>query len=663
MSAPAFPHLFEPIRIGNTVFRNRIFSSPTSIHELTEKDYPTEALNAYFERKAMGGAASVAVGDATVDCVHGKAGLKHIPLDDPFAAGPLYGLSNAISRHGAVAAIQLQHAGMFSSGSTMDGNDAWGPVAKELKRIGPVLEGSAAKVVGMSEEQIEYTIQKFADAAAFAKNCGFGMVVVHGGHGWLISQFLSPVQNTRTDRWGGSPENRVRFLVEVLDRVRKAVGPGFPIEVRISATEGVPGGYELDGAVYIAEAIDGHCDLIHVSNGDHEDPIGFVASEPSMFMQQGVNVGYAAEIKKHVKQSKVAVVGYLNDPEFLEEVIASGKADVVELARALIADPDLPVKARNGRQDDIRTCLRCLHCFSHLVVAGRICCAINPEIGHELESKLTPAPAVKKKVLIAGGGIGGMEAAIEAAKFGHQVILCEKKAELGGALRCERAVPFKRHLDRYLNQQARYCMEDPAIDVRLNTELTPELANEIGADVIIAATGARPVVPTFLPGHDLPNVKGAEEIYYDPSLAGDKVVILGGGLVGVELGLHLSEMGRRVSVVEMMPMVGVGGNVLHGAALNVEMQAKRIDLRLSTKAVEITAEGVLVEDMNTGEQCMIDADTVIYAVGQRPEAESAQALAGCAPDFYMLGDCTTPKNIFQATNSAYNIVRDIGRIV
>ena len=158
-------------------------------------------------------------------------------------------------------------------------------------------------------------------------------------------------------------------------------------------------------------------------------------------------------------------------------------------------------------------------------------------------------------------------------------------------------------------------------------------------------------------------MKGAEEIYYDPSLAGDKVVILGGGLVGVELGLHLSEMGRRVSVVEMMPMVGVGGNVLHGAALNVEMQAKRIDLRLSTKAVEITAEGVLVEDMNTGEQCMIDADTVIYAVGQRPEAESAQALAGCAPDFYMLGDCTTPKNIFQATNSAYNIVRDIGRIV
>lgn len=660
MSSPKYPNLFSPIQLGNTVFRNRIFASPTSIHELDHLNHPTEALNAYFERKAIGGAASVAIGDATVDCVHGKAGTKHIPLDDPSAAGSLYALANSISRHGAIATMQLAHAGMFSSGSCAEGNEAWGVVDGEIKRIGPVLEGNAAKVVGMSEEQLEQTIQSFANAAFFAKMCGYGMVCLHGGHGWLLSQFLSPTINTRTDRWGGSFENRMRLPIAICDRIKALCGPQFPVEIRISATEGIQGGYDIDEGIRIAQALDGHVDLIHVSNGDHEDPVGFVLSEPSMFQKHGLNVEYAAKIKAVVKQSKVAVVGYLNDPEILEEIIASGKADVVELGRALIADPDLPVKARNGKTQDVRTCLRCIHCFSHLIIAGRICCAINPEIGHEMESKLPVLPHDNKHILIAGGGVGGMEAAIEASKLGHKVTLCEKKEELGGALRCERNVPFKTHLDAYLDQQARYCMEDPNIDVRLNTFLTPELAKEINADVIIAATGARPMVPTFIPGYDKENVIGAEEIYYNPEKAGKKVTILGGGLVGVELGIYLSGLGREVSIVEMMPFMGVGTNVLHGTALNVEIMKNNIDLRLSTKACEITDSGVKVLNLQTNQEDTIECDTVIYAVGQKPEADSAIALSQCATDFYMIGDCTTPKNIFQATNSAYNIVRDIG---
>ncbi len=660
MNELKYPHLFQPIRLGNVTFRNRIFASPTSIHELTEvRHHPTEVINAYFERKAMGGAASVAVGDATVDTVHGLAGLMHIPLDDPTGAGAMYGLANAISRHGAVATMQLQHAGMFSSGSATLGNTVYGPVAGKVTRNAAVCVGETADVIAMDEDMIEHTIECFANAAAYAKFCGFGMVIIHGGHGWLLSQFLSSKVNDRTDRWGGSFENRMRFPLAVCDRIKQKCGKNFPVEFRMSATEACEKGYDFEEGLQIARALDGHVDLIHVSAGDHEDHDGFVASEPDMFHPHGCNVQYSAEIKKYAKESKVAVVGALNDPAIMDEIIATGKADVVEMARALIADPDLPIKARTGREKDIRKCLKCIHCFSHLVVQGRICCALNPEIGHELEAKIPPLPHENKHILIAGGGIGGMEAALEAAKLGHTVTLCEKKGELGGALRCERKVPFKENLDHYLDQQARLCEENPAIDIHLNTEVTPDVARSFSPDVIIAATGARPVKPP-IPGIDGKNVVGAEEVYVNPDLAGEKVAILGGGLVGLELGIYLAGLGRKVTIVEMMNQMGVAGNVLHAIALDVQIRQKGIDLRLSTKALEISEQGVKVESLETKETALIEADTVIYAVGQRPETASAEALYDCAPDFYMLGDCTTPKNIHQATNSAYNIVRNIG---
>ena len=259
----------------------------------------------------------------------------------------------------------------------------------------------------MNEEFIEYTIGKFAKAAAFAKSCGFGMVVIHGGHGWLLSQFLSPTLNTRKDRWGGPAiENRARLAVAICDAIRKAVGPHFPIEIRISGSEVYPGGYGIDEGIAIAKQLDGHVDLIHVSAGSHEVEEVFTVTHPSMFLPDGVNVKYAAEIKKHVK-TPVATVGALGDPALMEEIIASGKADVVEIARGLIADPDIPIKARTGRTGEIRKCLRCLQCFSTLINVGQFYCSINPESGRELEMKSDLPAAHKKKVLIAGGGCRG----------------------------------------------------------------------------------------------------------------------------------------------------------------------------------------------------------------------------------------------------------------
>jgi 2,4-dienoyl-CoA reductase-like NADH-dependent reductase (Old Yellow Enzyme family) len=658
MHKTKYPHLFEPIKLGGTLFRNRIFGAPTGYQDLTAESFPTPGAAAYYGRKAMGGAASVAVGECVVDSRSGKGGVNHVPLDNPEALASLSALAGGISRYGAVAVAELQHAGMYAQESQKAGGRVYGPVDIDGLR-GEVVHsgGEATRVHAMTEEIIEETIEAYADAALFAKRCGFGMVLIHGGHGWLISQFLSPFINTRRDKWGGSDENRARFAVAVCDRIRRKCGRGYPIEFRMSGTESNKDGYGLDEGIKIAKALDGHVDLIHVSAGNHEVRDAFVVTHPSMFLPDGANSYLAAEIKKHVK-TPVATVGAFTEPGLMEELIASGKADVVELARQLLADPDLPAKARDGREDEITRCMRCFTCFSNLISNRQFCCALNPETGAELAVAGIPPAKSKKTVLVAGGGPGGMQAALTAAERGHRVILCEKSAKLGGALRCEKDVPFKDKLSLYLDQQARRVGE-AGIDLRLGTPVTPSLARELSPDVLVAALGAEPVKPG-IPGIGGRNVFGAEEIYAEPGKAGKRVAIIGGGLVGTELAIYLSCQGREASVLEMLPELPDGGNQLHGLALDVKLRELGIPVSLSTKALNITEGGVEAE--RGGERVFFEADTVIYAVGQKPRAEEAGALRFCAPEFIQLGDCLAPKNIRAATEAAYFAACNIGRI-
>jgi thioredoxin reductase len=506
---------------------------------------------------------------------------------------------------------------------------------------------------------IERIITRFADAAAKAKKYGYGMVLIHAGHGWGLHQWLSPSINTRTDKWGGPDiENRARIVVAVCDAVRKEVGPGFPIEIRISGSECHKGGYDVEEGVKIAKQLEGHVDLIHVSAGNHEVPEVFTVTHPTMFLGDCCNVKYAKEIKKNVKTA-VATIGAIGEAEEMEEIIASGTADVVELVRSLIADPDLPNKIRTGREDEIKVCLRCLNCFSKQQSHGVKYCAVNPESGHEHETLWEPRQCGKKKrVLIAGGGIGGMEAAITAAANGHEVILCEKNDELGGNIRCEKNVPFKQKLDEYLAGQE-YKVRKAAIDVRLNTEVTPEYAESLRPDVIIAAMGARPIKPP-IPGIDGKNVIGAEYAYIHPETVGDKAVVLGGGLVGLEIALYLAMMGKKITVVEMMDKINDGGNPLHIIGLNIQLRKYGIDLHFKTKAMEINEKGVRCE-AEDGDK-FFEADNVIYAVGQRPLQEEALALRTCAPEFYMVGDCVVSKNIPAATSVAHDVALNIGRV-
>jgi 2,4-dienoyl-CoA reductase-like NADH-dependent reductase (Old Yellow Enzyme family)/thioredoxin reductase len=668
-----YKHLFEPIQLGRQLFRNRIFASPQDFPGLTSDRFLTKDGTAFYERKAMGGFASVCVGDFMVDSRAGHSHPFQMRGDDVKGKVSLTLTANAITRHGAVASVELNHAGQNAN-----------MMAEREGFIFGFTEGirpDGVPIRAMDEAWIQRLIDCFARGAAFAKQCGFNMVTIHGGHGWLFSQFMSPRDNKRTDRWGGSFENRMRFPLAAIDAIRRAVGPGFPIEIRISGAEYLgDNGYDLDYGVAIAKTLDGKVDLIHVSAGHHEIDAASMVTHPSMFMPDGVNVHLAAEIKKHVK-TPVATVGALTDPEQMEEIIASGKADIVQLGRQTLADPDLPLKARTGRQDEISKCLRCYNCFSYSTMGGVFYCAVNPVIGNELECMYDIPSRKQKTVLIAGGGIGGMQAALTASERGHKVILCEKSDRLGGVLRCEKNIPFKKHLEEYLDLQARLISRSP-VEVHLNMAVTPETAKEYKPDVIIAALGSRPVIPP-VPGINNGNVYGAEDVYYNPALVGQKAVIMGGGLVGLELGVYLAQTGRDVTVIEMLPRtcaseddketserfaafggMVVGDPLVHGISIREYLKAHpdlQMKIMTSTKALEINEKGMVVEDCG-GAVRTIEADTVIYSVGQKPLRDEAQALNDCAPEFYALGDCVTPRNIFAATQAAWTIARDIGRV-
>ena len=645
-----FPHLFEPITVGNTVFKNRIFASPNGYTNTDCRNFPTEEMIAFYELKAKGGFAAVTVGDCIVDSATGLIIGYQLPFDDQRCRPMMGRLARAVTRHGAVASVELQHCGMFSHHIAAQGGKIYGPV-DAVNNMGFMAEA-------MSEEMIEHIIGCFAKSAAFAKELGYGMVMIHGGHGWLLSQFMEPQLNTRRDRWGGTLENRMRFPLAVVEAVRRAVGPSFPIEFRMSGSEcRGERGYDIDEGVRIAKALDGKVDILHVSAGHHEDAEIYYITHPSMFMPDGALSEYAAEVKKHVK-TPVATVGAFSDPYQMEEFIASGKADIINVGRGSLAEPELPKKALLGREDEANECLRCYACFATADAVKYFQCAVNPVIGLEYETKFDVPPKQLKKILIAGGGVAGMTAALTATERGHEVILCEKSDSLGGVLTCEAGVPFKQKLHRYLKKQA-LLVSRAAIEVRLNTPVTPALAEEIRPDVIIAALGAVPVVPD-IPGIGSGNVFSAEQIYRNPALAGESVAILGGGLVGVELALHLAILGRHVAVIEMLDALNYTGARLHGFVLDMKLRELSIPVYLSSRAESIEGNGVRIISTKDGTSSFVEAGTVIYAAGMRPLRAEADALRLCAPEFYQIGDCLQARNMLEANQAAYHTARDIG---
>jgi flavanone/flavanol-cleaving reductase len=646
-----YPNLCSPLKIGNVTLRNRMVSAPMAYPDITAEGYVTKEAAAFYELRAKGGAAAVTLSECIVHIRTGMSHSRHINLQDEGVLAGLTDAARSIKRHGALANVEISHGGKYA-GVDLAKNSG----GRIHVRYGPSAEtlSDGSRIEEMPKDLIHEIVEAFGKGAALVKRAGFDMVFVHGGHGWLIQQFFSPASNRRTDEYGcDTIENRARLALEVVDSIRAAVGPGFPIEFRMSAEEHIPGGYNLNDAIRFAKLLENKVDLLHVSTGAHEN--SFAITHPSMFVERGGHVPLAAAIKKQVKVP-VACVGALNEPEQMEEIIASGKADVVEMARALLADPFLPKKVMLGRDDEIVRCTRCFTCLAERVHTQTRICSINPIIGREYESRFAVPASEPKKVLVAGGGPGGMKTAITAAERGHKVILCEKSAALGGLLKCVRAISFKKDLYGLIkNLEAQ--MRKAGVEIRLNTEVTQELVEREAPDVLVLAVGAAPIVPD-IPGIHSPKLVLANHLSDEGIAVGKEVVILGGGLVGCESAVHLAQNGKDVTVVEMMKEVAVDANVRQRPIL-LDMLAKlRVRVETRMKGVKITDQGLVCTD-ETKKEHLFEADTVVCSVGQHALREVVAGLLDAAPEVVQVGDCIKPQKVTEALYRGYHAGLDI----
>lgn len=646
---PKYPHLCAPITLGRVTFRNRMFAAPIGGTDITADCCVGPRTPAFYELRAKGGAASVTASELVVHPATDASHMFHLDLKTPGCLASWTWVADAISRQGAVPSVELSHSGQYAGTYLVDKDKK-----KGLSQYGPSdwVRPDGISVKALTLDQIDDIVKAYGETAALAKRAGFQMVMVHAGHGWLINQFLSPAFNHRQDQYGGSFENRIRFARRVLQSVRDAVGPGFPIELRMSGSELFEGGYDLQGGVEIAKALEDLVDLIHVSAGSYQ--FGFFDTHPSMFSDHGCNVYLAAEIKKHVKVP-VATIGGLNDPAQMEQIIASGMADVVEMGRAILADPELPMKVMSNRDEEIVRCLRCFTCMAERPTTGTRRCTVNPLIGRECEGlELVPA-AKSKKVYVAGGGVAGMEAALTAARRGHQVTLFEKSDALGGILKSEQAIPFKYEMYQ-LSLSLAKMMEREEVTVLLNTELTPEILEREKPDALIIAVGSTPIVPP-LPGMDGDNVVIVNNYYLEKERVKDQVVVLGGGLAGCECAVHLGMEGKQVHLVEMRDALAVDCNIRHRPILMKQVD-KYTTVHTNCQGLRVTAEGLVCRNAD-GEEILIPGQTVICAVGQRPNRPQVDALRFGAPFVRQIGDCARVSNITNAIYQGYHAALSI----
>ena len=644
-----YPNLCKEITIGSVHFRNRMFSAPMGGTDITADCCIGRASTAFYELRAKGGAGAVTVSECMVHPKTDGSHAFHLDLTTPGSLSGFAYTADAIRRHGAIPSVELSHSGQYAGTYLTDKGKKQG-----LAQYGPSegIRHDGIEIKALPEELIRSIVEAYGHCAGLAKRVGFEMVMVHGGHGWLINQFLSGYFNRRKDGYGGSLEHRVRFAKEVLQSVRRAVGPHFPIEFRMSGSELFEGGYTIDEGVEIAKLLNDYVDLFHISAGTYQR--GFGVTHPSMFLPHGCNVYLAAEIKKHVSKP-VATLGALNDPDLMEEIITSGQADIVEMARALLADPFLPRKVMANETEKIVKCLRCFTCMAERAVTATRRCTVNPLIGRELDGTEIIKAEKSRKVIVAGGGPGGLEAAVTAARRGHKVILCERENELGGILKSEQAIPFKREMYELALSLEKMAREEE-VEIRLNTEVTKTFVENENPDALIIAVGSEPIIPN-IKGIDREQVVTVNQYYLKKDCISDQVIVLGGGLAGCETAVHLAEEGKQVHLIEMQENLAVDANIRHRPLL-LQKIGEKVKVHTKLKGIEITEQGVICLDASNKE-VLIQGKSVICAVGQKARRNIVEKLLGTAPYVAQIGDCVRPSNITAAIYQGYHAALDI----
>ena len=637
-----YPHMFSPITIGGVTFKNRIWSAPAGAHLLYGKEgYPNDHVVAYYANKARGGSANITVSAQNMDIYQEYDNVHaHENIFDSENHRFWNHLTDAIHFYGAKASLEL--LGFSYHGRNYKG---------EL--VSYSVNGEEGTQI-LDKAAMESIASIYADAAENALKCGFDMILIHGGHGLILSQMLSPKFNTRTDEFGGCLANRAKFPIMILDAIRARVGKKLLIEYRISGSElGGDDCFTPDDCVAFLEMVQDKIDIAHISAGSFFTDTEHIM-HPNNFLLPGHNTYLAEYVKKSGKiHIPILTLGAYQQPQDIEAALAAGKADIVAMARGTIADAALVNKSRKGKEDEIIPCIKCFHCLDYRR-AATFGCSVNPTVGREARLPvLVPPKEETKKVVIIGGGPAGMEAAITAKQRGHEVILLEKNSVLGGKLNFSRQVPFKRDLCKFMDYLI-HMVEKTGVEVRLNTEATVELVESLEPDVVIAAVGAKALVPP-IPGVDGANVITAEEAYRKVKAGediGQKIAVLGGGDVGCETAVYLAqEAGKTVSLVEMTDTLAAASCAIPRTAITKEIE-KCVDAHVNSRCTGITKDGITYVDA-AGEHS-IQADTVVLSAGMVPQKDQAEAFRMIAGEFFPIGDCVKANNVRTAVRTGYD---------